>query len=299
MKMLRKPDRCSLSTRMIVRKPSKGHALISRGRRIRLHTAETLTVVFTHDNVLYHAVGGKVEIMAEESTKLFASRAERIPEATDRDIAYNAAEKLIEQIPVVGTIITIVASQFLGPSLAKRQIEWWKEMADAFEAEERKNEAFRTEHAFESESFITAVVQASRIAVSTHQHEKRILLRNALMNIATGRAPGEDMQHIYLRLIDEFTPSHVAILGFLWRAAPRLAKAHGGTLPANLSFQQVLDELEPQYQREHQLVEQILQDLLSRGLATLAKMNASYPQQVMTNSGIAFLRFVMTPEDLQ
>jgi hypothetical protein len=72
-----------------------------------------------------------------------------------------------------------------------RQIEWWKELADAFEAEERKNSRFRVKHAFESESFITATMQATRVAVSTHQHPKRILLRKALMKIATGRAPGE------------------------------------------------------------------------------------------------------------
>ncbi len=119
--------------------------------------------------------------MDEDPIKLFATLAERIPQATDRDLAYKTTEKLIEQIPVVGTIITYVASQFLGPSLAKRQAEWWKEMADAFDAEKRKNKAFRVEHAFESEAFITAVIRASRIAVSTHQHEKRILLRNALV----------------------------------------------------------------------------------------------------------------------
>ena len=58
--------------------------------------------------------------MDEDPIKLFATLAERIPQTTDRDLAYKTTEKLIEQIPVVGTIITYVASQFLGPSLAKR-----------------------------------------------------------------------------------------------------------------------------------------------------------------------------------
>lgn len=237
--------------------------------------------------------------MAEDPIKLFSTMAERIPQATDEDNVYNATEKLIEQIPVVGTIITVIASQFLGPSLAKRQAEWWKEIADAFEAEEQTNKNFRVEHAFGSEAFITAVVQASRIAVSTHQHEKRVLLRNALMNIATGRAPDEDMQHIYLRLIDDLTPSHVRILNFLWRGNSRIAAANGGSLPQHKTFQEVLDQLEPEFEREQQLVQQVLSDLRSRGLATLQSMNHSFPQQVIADPGIQFLRFVSTPEELQ
>jgi hypothetical protein len=237
--------------------------------------------------------------MAEDPIKLFSTISERIPQSADGDLAYKTTEKLIEQIPVIGTIITFVASQFLGPSLAKRQFKWWKELAEAFEEEERKNNAFRIENAFESEAFITAVVQASRIAVGTHQHEKRTLLRNALMNIATGRAPGEDMQHIYLRLIDELTPSHVRILNFLWRGNSRVAAANGGTLPQNKTFQQILDQFEPAFQREPQLVQQVLSDLRSRGLATLQSMSASFPQQVIADPGIQFLRFVSTSEELQ
>ena len=95
------------------------------------------------------------------------------------------------------------------------------------------------------------------------------------MNIATGRAPSEDIQHIYLGLIEAFTVSHVVILDFFWRGTVQLSKLHNNTLPPNRSFQQVLDELLPQFQREHQLIEQILGDLRSRSLATLSAMSAT------------------------
>jgi hypothetical protein len=236
--------------------------------------------------------------LAEDPIKLFSSRAEQLPQPEDRDKARAALEKIVEQVPVFGPAAVYILNQFLVPTQQRRLDEWLKGLADALEEEQQTNASFRTSHAFESESFITATMQATRMAVSTHQHQKRNLLRNALMNIATGRAPGEDMQHIYLRLIDELTPSHVKILDFLWRGNSRVAAANGGTLPQNKTFQQILDQFEPAFQREHQLVQQVLSDLRSRGLATLQSMSDSFPQQVIADPGIQFLRFVSTPEEL-
>ncbi len=229
--------------------------------------------------------------MAEDPIKLFATRAQRLPQPDDADNVRSALEKIVEQVPL-GPAAVYILSQFLVPAQQRRLEDWLKELADDFEAEQRTNAAFRTEHAFQDEAFITAVMQATRFAVSTHQREKHLLLRNALLNIATGRAPGEDMQHIYLRLIDELTPSHVKILNFLWRGNSRIAAANGGTLPQHKTFQEIFDQLEPDFQREHQLVQQVLSDLRSRGLATLQSMSHSFPQQVIQDPGIQFLRFV-------
>jgi hypothetical protein len=237
--------------------------------------------------------------MPEDPIKLFSSRAEQLPQPDDQDRARAALEKIVEQVPILGPAAVYILNQFLVPAQQLRLDEWLRGLSDDLEEEQRKNIDFRAEYAFGSESFITATLQATRIAVSTHQHEKRVLLHNALMNIATGRAPGEDMQHIYLRLIDELTPSHVKILDFLWRGNSRVAAANGGTLPQYKTFQQILDQFEPAFQKEHQLVQQVLSDLRSRGLATLQSMSASFPQQVIADPGIQFLRFVSTPEELQ
>ena len=130
-------------------------------------------------------------------------------------------------------MIAYVASTSLGLSFERRRDEWFKELADAVDVSENKC-GKSAEEIFANESFVTATFQATRIAISTHQHEKRVLLRNALLNIASGKGPGEDMQHIYLRLVDEFTPSHVRILDFSgvvrrglqrspWDASPRVS----------------------------------------------------------------------------
>lgn len=235
--------------------------------------------------------------MSEDPIKLFSTRAERYPEPTEADVALGAGRAALAAIPFVGGSITEVLSLVLAPAVARRRDTWLKELADGIDQLADKVNGFRIEDLQHNDAFVSAVIEATRSAVSTHQHEKRVLLRNALMNIATGRAPGEDMQHTYLRLIDEFTASHIVILEFLATANAQLSKLYT-VLPQNRSFQQILDELSPQFKSEHLLLEQILGDLRSRSLVTLSAMSATFPQQVMTNSGIVFLNFVKAPQDL-
>jgi hypothetical protein len=137
------------------------------------------------------------------------------------------------------------------------------------------------------------MIQATRIALGSHQREKRKLLRNALVNIAVGKGPDEDLQHIYLQLIDEFTPSHVKILHFLWSGVSRVAATNDKLLHQSSTYQEVLEQFEPEFRGKADLVQQVLTDLNRRGLSTLQGANLVFPQQVMTNQGIAFLQFVL------
>ncbi|HYK36171.1 hypothetical protein [Alloacidobacterium sp.] len=236
--------------------------------------------------------------MAEDTTKLFATRSERYPQPSDTDKARDALEKIVQQIPVLGPATVHVIAQFLVPGVERRREEWFKELADDFDCLKEKVNGF-IENLAQNEAFVTATIQATRIAIGTHQADKRRLLRNALLNIATSTAFSEDMQHIYLQWIEEFTSSHVKILHFLWTAVSRLAAANGGTLPRGRSFQDVLDESEPDFRNKGELTGQILNDLKSRGLVTGPQsMNFPFPQQVVTNQGGNFLQFVLRPEDI-
>jgi hypothetical protein len=232
--------------------------------------------------------------MAEDPIKLFATRAERYPEPTEADIAQGVARAALATIPVFGGTITELMSVVLAPAVERRRAEWLKELADAVGRLEAKVEGFKVENLVENEAFVSATIQATLIAIGTHQQEKRDMLRNALVNIAVGKGPDEDMQHIYLQLIDEFTPSHVKILNFLWTASSRAA-TNNGMLPRFKDYQEILDLLEPEFRGKADLVQQVLTDLNRRGLSTLQGANLAFPQQVMTNQGIAFLRFVLAP----
>lgn len=71
-----------------------------------------------------------------------------------------------------------------------------------------------------NERFVSAVLQASPIAVKTHQTEKRRALRNAVLNVAKGPSIGDDKEAFFLRLVDAFTVTHLELLSlFKNRAA--------------------------------------------------------------------------------
>lgn len=242
--------------------------------------------------------------MAEEPTKLFATHADRYPQPDDADKARTALEKIVEQVPILGPATVHVLSQFLMPAYQRRQEEWFKSLADSFEAEERANAAFRASHAFENEAFTTAVIQATRIAVSTHQEEKREALRNALLNIALHRLPDEDQQQTFLRYIEELTEWHLRIL-LLFQSPvehmaakdPRLSPSYSGGAPV-----QVIESFYPELLEKKDFYRQIVSDLFTRGLLST---DAKGFHVTMTPQGMfakrttafadAFLAFIARP----
>jgi hypothetical protein len=101
---------------------------------------------------------------------------ERYPETTKADFALGAARA----IPVVGGSITEVMSMVLAPAIARRRDTWLKEFADGLDEAERKIDEFRIESLQNDEAFVSAVIEATRSAISTHKSEKRAALRTAM-----------------------------------------------------------------------------------------------------------------------
>jgi hypothetical protein len=65
-----------------------------------------------------------------------------------------------------------------------------------------------------NELFITVLIQASQVVVRNHQLEKITALRNAVYNSALGIDIKDDLQLLFIRYIDELTPSHFVLLKF-------------------------------------------------------------------------------------
>jgi len=63
-------------------------------------------------------------------------------------------------------------------------------------------------------AFTTTMLEASQIALRTHQEEKLEALRNAVLNTALGKAPEEDLRAIFLNFVAEFTPTHLFLLKY-------------------------------------------------------------------------------------
>jgi hypothetical protein len=79
----------------------------------------------------------------------------------------------------------LVSSGF--PGEERRREEWFKEPADDPDRLRDTVEGFRVENLAQNEVFGSATIQPTRIAMGTHQQEKREYLRDALRNIAKSK----------------------------------------------------------------------------------------------------------------
>ena len=176
------------------------------------------------------------------------------PKSSTGDSAHSVATAILSLIPGA----TELFEYFIKPPLEKRREIWMEIVADALR--DLENNRFDIQQLQSDERFITIVVQATAIAIRTHQHEKLIALHNAIINSATNPDFKEDIQLLFIRYVDELTPSHLKLLTFLVRDANDLA-----TLKA---YSQLYDSYTGKYPNSmprDQFV-MLFQDLSSRGL---------------------------------
>ena len=236
--------------------------------------------------------------MNEEPIKLFATISERYPEPDETDTALTVARSIIGVAPLGGSLLELL-SPFLGPPVERRREEWAKDLGDVVESIGKQVEELGSD-----DVFVSSVIRTSRIAIATHRANKRQFLKNMLIKIGSGCAPDEDMLEVYFRIIEDLTPSHIILLDFLSMSSSRIAKLCGGTFPVGMKYQVVLDRVLPELSKKGELVQQILQDLardrlIAPGAPGTHFSQLSFPQQMMTNHGINFLNFVLSPEDLK
>jgi hypothetical protein len=234
--------------------------------------------------------------MANDPTKLFATRADRYPESDESDIAQGAIRTALASIPVFGGPITEVLSLVLAPAVARRRDEWFKELAEALDHVEANVEGFKVEDLAQNEAFISATIQATRIAVGTHQKEKREYLRNTILHVAEGDAPDEEQQQIFLRYLEDFTATHVKLLDFFAHAS-QILEEKGVRIEGNMTtYRRAVEQcLYPRWR--HEFLRQVIVDLRIRGLSAVQDLDDNFfpNSPAVTGYGRAFLNFVLAP----
>jgi hypothetical protein len=99
--------------------------------------------------------------------------------------------------------------------LEKRKEKWMQELAEAITQLQQIVGDLTPESLAENEAFITMAIQASGIAMRSHQQIKLDALRNAVINLALPTSIDEDEQMAFIHLVDQFTPSHLRLLALL------------------------------------------------------------------------------------
>jgi hypothetical protein len=226
-----------------------------------------------------------------------------LPQPTGWDRAHLAIKAALSAVPAIGSPAAELFAAIIAPPLARRRDAWLQSLAEGLDALRDKVAEFRPESLAGNEAFVSATMQASRAALQTHHQEKLDALRNALLNIAIGRAPDEDQQAIFLGYIETLSTWHIRILKF-FEAPLRIAQQRGARTDYSIgaSPAQPLQEVFPELRGRREFYEQIVRDLHARGLMSVGEKAL---HTTMSASGVfakrttdladRFLAFIASP----
>jgi len=141
----------------------------------------------------------------------------KTPKRSKGDIAHSVVKAALGSIPVGGNAAAEFFQLLVTPPLEKRRDEWIAEVGARLQELETKGISLDSLQA--NEQFISTLMQATQLALRTHQNEMREALRNAVQNSARPGAPDDSEQQIFLNFVDSFTEWHIRILR-LFRAPP-------------------------------------------------------------------------------
>jgi len=120
----------------------------------------------------------------------------------------------LSAIPFAGGPVADFMAYVIEPPLSKRRAEWEQSVTEKLNELEDKVEGFNVKELVEDESFVTAYVNATRLAISEHRKEKLDALRNAVLNTALPSSPEDDRLALFFNYIDRLTPWHLRILDY-------------------------------------------------------------------------------------
>lgn len=216
----------------------------------------------------------------------------QIPERSKGDNAHSVAKAGLSSIPMVGGAAAELFQHLVQPPLERRRQEWMEYVGE--ELKRLDAEGFDLERLQNDDRFISTVMQASQIAISTHEKQKQEALRNAVINVAQGQTLEEAMEHLFLQWIGSLAALHIQILKTFQAPKP----------PENISMgglSTVLESHFPELRGRREFYDQLWADLYSRGL-----VNTNGLHTTMTGNGLVskrttelgdeFLRFISHPE---
>lgn len=213
------------------------------------------------------------------------------PNRSTGDVVHAAVRAGLSAIPVLGGTAAELFQLVIQPPLERRRVEWMAAVGEKLR--ELEEQGANLEELAKNEEFISAVMQASSIALRTHQQEKLDALRNAVLNTAVGEAPDESLQHMFFHWVDSFSALHLRVLNVF--QAPKADPGHiTGSLRA------VLEASIPELRNQRHIYDQIWKELFASGLVNTENLHA-----MMTGTGLAekrtsplgdaFLQFINEP----
>ena len=215
-----------------------------------------------------------------------------------------AIEIAASVVPFAGGVLSLKYAHAFRRSDERRAAVWQAQVTELLNALEVDVQGLSVESLFEDDQFVDALATATRIAEKSAADAKRRALQNALFNIGSGHAPDADKCTVYLRYVDELTPSHMTLLdffgdppGYLERRAipwPNLMMGGlGNVVKAGL----------PALAADQSFLNTLVGDLDRWGLISNPGLNSTMTGEGLkagrsTEKGREFLEFVTGPFDV-
>jgi len=222
-----------------------------------------------------------------------------LPEPDARDAVHSAVKFGLSLITLDAAS---VVDFFIKPPLDKRRDGFLKEVAEGLNELHERN-LIDIDALEDDEAFHTTLLKTLRAALFTHQKEKREMLRNAVLNSATSKAPDETRQEMFVQWIDEMTAWHVKILALFERGDLPEIDLDSPDWVMNVARHHLANFIEtayPEMRGHSQVYFTVIQDLHRRvliankvpevGIATRLDR-----QPKLTPLGKEFLAFVRSP----
>ena len=181
----------------------------------------------------------------------------------------------------------------------RRYRQWQQQVEDALDAIAQQADHLDVEALLTDDDFVDAVATATRIAEKSAAALKRAALQNVLVNVGLGDFFDADKRAIYLRYVDELTPSHLALLQ-LADDPPGWFDRRNRAWPGGNLISVVIAAF-PTWAGDEPFVDTIAADLASRGLADLPLRTMMTANGVMAQrtkpKGREFMAFISGPFD--
>lgn len=197
----------------------------------------------------------KGTVKPDEHTRALAAGA---PFDRNTELVAAAIKGVVSAVPFVGGALSEIGNLFLNPLERRKQI-WMTHVGEALNEIQQRFGRLAADLE-QDDRFISMLYRATESALKTHQEQKLIALKAALVSSLDVSSAPEDLQMQFFRYIDELTPSHVSLLALLSGGL----EGHGQYKSLEQAYAATSERLEAHLDRA--VFRAFLQDLDSRFL---------------------------------
>jgi len=193
------------------------------------------------------------------------------------DYAHGGMRAGLSMPPFLGGPLKEFFSMVIAPPLERRRNEWLIEIYNRLQLLEKTSDKFKPENLVKNENFFSIFLQATQIAMRTHQSEKLEALRNTVTNSVLMPTVDENLQMIFLNFIDRYTPWHLKLLQFAdnphqYAECHRIEYSYYFNMPSYdrqgtvITLGSIIESIFPELEEKEKFYDLIIKELISNGL---------------------------------